>query len=184
MAQLKLTWARRLSMPRSRQVFRTSFTAGSRLLPRLPVAQSPTLLLTVSYAEPCSDGVKKKGQMTTNTTCLDKAAVTEYAKTRGFKSAVAVSPGWYLENHLSEELAPAIGGFPFVVDEEGQLTLRVPRWGGDDKIPFIGIGDDYGDIVHGVLLSPEEYNGKLVQGVSVSATAHELTAEFGKGKLP
>lgn len=71
-----------------------------------------------------------------------------------------------------------------MADEEGQLTLRVPRWGGDDKIPFIGIGDDYGDIVHGVLLSPEEYNGQLVQGVSVAATAHELTAEFEKGRPP
>lgn len=86
-----------------------------------------------------------------------------------------------MENHLVEEFAPMLGGFPFGEDDEGFMTLRVPRWGGNDEIPFISIIDDYGDLVHGVFLAPEMFNGRLVQGISASATAEQLTSEFQKG---
>ncbi|KAF9768675.1 hypothetical protein IL306_013987 [Fusarium sp. DS 682] len=109
-----------------------------------------------------------------------KHAVREYAKTKGFETVNIVSPGWYLENHLVEEFAPAMGGFPFAADEEGYLTLHVPRWGGNEEIPFISIGDDYGDLVHGIFLDPKKYNGRLVQGVSASETAGKLVSEFEK----
>ena len=88
-----------------------------------------------------------------------------------------------MENHLVEEIAPALGGFPFTPDEEGYLTLHVPRWGGNDEIPFIAIGEDYGDLVHGILLDPKKYNGRLVQGISASATAEKLVSDFEKGML-
>ena len=61
------------------------------------------------------------------------------------------------------------------------MTLRVPNWGGNNEIPFIGIGADFGDLVHGVFLSPEEYNGHLIQGISFSATAEAFVGEFEKG---
>jgi hypothetical protein len=86
-----------------------------------------------------------------------------------------------MENHLVEELAPAVGGWPFITDDEGYLTLRVPRWGGNENIPFIAIGEDYGDLVHGALIQPEKYNGKLVHGMSHEATASELVETFDKG---
>ncbi|KAF4977787.1 hypothetical protein FZEAL_5753 [Fusarium zealandicum] len=111
----------------------------------------------------------------------EKHAVGEYAKSEGvFETVNVVSPGWYMENHLVEELAPVMGGFPFVTDEEGYLTLHVPRWGGNEEIPFIAIGDDYGDLVHGIFLDPEKYNGRLVQGISDSETADKLVSEFEK----
>lgn len=88
-----------------------------------------------------------------------------------------------MENHLVEELAPLFGGFPFQADEEGYYTLRVPRWGGNEHINFIAVGDDYGDLVHGVFLNPEKHNGQLVQGMSESATATQLVEAFEKGKF-
>ncbi|KAF5971867.1 hypothetical protein FCOIX_9689 [Fusarium coicis] len=110
-----------------------------------------------------------------------KHAVGEYAKSKGFETVNVVSPGWYMENHLVEDFAPALGGFPFTTDEEGYLTLRVPRWGGNEEIPFISTGDDYGDLVHGIFLDPKKYNGRLVQGISASETTEKLVSEFGRG---
>lgn len=92
-----------------------------------------------------------------------------------------VSPGWYLENQLVKDLAPLLGGFPFIPDSGGILTLEVPRWGGNEEIPFIAVEDDYGDIVHGVFLDPERFNGKLVQAISQSASLEQLVQAFAKG---
>jgi hypothetical protein len=92
----------------------------------------------------------------------DKNAIGEYAKSTGaFKAVVNVGAGWYFENFLSRDLAPSFGGFPYIL-LEGTLVLRVPKWGGKEKVPFIAIGDDFGDIVHGVFLEPEKWTGKLV----------------------
>ncbi|KAI9163046.1 NmrA-like family domain-containing oxidoreductase lnaB [Paramyrothecium foliicola] len=110
----------------------------------------------------------------------EKHAVGEYAKTKGFKTVALVSPGWYMENHLVEELAPVIGGFPFTPDGEGYLTLQVPRWGGNEEIPFIAIGQDYGDLVHGVFLNPDKYNGRLIHGASQSISAEAFVQAFEK----
>ncbi|KAJ4267660.1 hypothetical protein NW762_003774 [Fusarium torreyae] len=110
-----------------------------------------------------------------------KHAIGEYAKSKGvFDTVNIVSPGWYLENHLVEEIAPALGGFPFTTDEEGYLTLHVPHWGGNDEIPFIAIEKDYGDLVHGIFLDPKKYNGRLVQGISASETTEKLVSDFEK----
>ncbi|KAH7204434.1 hypothetical protein DER44DRAFT_782539 [Fusarium oxysporum] len=109
-----------------------------------------------------------------------KHAVGEYAKRKGFETVNVVSPGWYMENHLVEDFAPALGGFPFTTDEERYLTLHVPRWGGNEEIPFISIGDDYGDLIHGIFLDPKKYNGRLVQGISASETTEKLVSEFEK----
>ncbi|KAL1605114.1 hypothetical protein SLS60_004657 [Paraconiothyrium brasiliense] len=77
----------------------------------------------------------------------DKSAVWQYAKSTGkFKIVVAVSPGWYIENSLGQDLAPILGGFPFVLAEDGTLVFRAPKWGGKEDVPFISIKDDYGDI--------------------------------------
>jgi hypothetical protein len=83
---------------------------------------------------------------------------------------------------LIEELSPIFGGFPFSADEEGFYTLRTPTWGGTEEIPFIGIADDYGDIVHGAFLNPEKYSTQLIQAVSQSATLKQLAQGFTKGE--
>lgn len=79
-------------------------------------------------------------------------------------------------------MAPFCGGFPFIQDDEGYLTLRFPRWGGTDEIPFVSIAEDFGDFVHGVLLAPEKYHGKFIQAMSISAKPEELVTAFEKGE--
>ncbi|KAF3037458.1 hypothetical protein E8E12_001371 [Didymella heteroderae] len=97
----------------------------------------------------------------------DKYAIGQYAKSTGaFKSVVLASPGDYFENFTHPDLAPVFGGFPFIPSEDGTLIFRSPKWGGKEDVPFISISDDYGDIVHGIFLDPEKWNGKLVQAVS------------------
>jgi hypothetical protein len=112
----------------------------------------------------------------------DKNAIGEYAKsTRAFKAVVIVGSGWYFENFLSRDLAPIFGGFPYIASEDGTFVLRVPKWGGKEEVPFIAIGDDFGDIVHGVFLEPEKLTGKLVQGVSDIESFDEVVAAFERG---
>ncbi|PSN74032.1 NAD(P)-binding protein [Corynespora cassiicola Philippines] len=111
----------------------------------------------------------------------DKSAIFEYAKSTGkFQSVVNASPGWYFENFMIQDLGAIFGGFPFTPSEDGAYVFRVPRWGGKEDVPFIAISDDFGDIVHGIFLEPEKWNGKLVQGVSHIATYGEAVKAFTK----
>lgn len=113
-----------------------------------------------------------------------KYKVEQYAKSLGkFKNIVIVNPAWYFENFLVKEVAPVFGGFPYFPDDEGYLTFRVPRWGGDNKVPFLSISQDYGDIVHGVFLDPVRWNGRVVHGASTILGFDDLTAEFEAGML-
>ena len=115
---------------------------------------------------------------------IDKHAIGEYAKaTSAFKSVVIVSAGWYFENFLVADMAPVFGGFPLTPSEDGVLLFRSPKWGGKEDVPFIAIGDDYGDIVHGIFIDPERYNGSLVQGVSDIKSLEDTTSAFEKGRL-
>ncbi|KAF1995503.1 NAD(P)-binding protein [Amniculicola lignicola CBS 123094] len=110
-----------------------------------------------------------------------KHEIGEYAKSTGaFKSVGIVSAGWYYENFLIAEMCPIFGGFPHVPTDDGSFVFRVPRWGGKEDVNFISISDDFGDIVHGVFLEPERYNGVLVQGVSDIASFDGVTAAFEK----
>jgi hypothetical protein len=97
---------------------------------------------------------------------VQKAKVLEYAKSKkaAFPSVVSVDAEWYFEGLLEPRYAAAMGGFPFSSDEEGYLTLRVPRSGKENA--FVAIAEDYGDIVHGVFLDPLKWDGKSVEGVS------------------
>ncbi|KAF6804980.1 NmrA family protein [Colletotrichum sojae] len=98
----------------------------------------------------------------------EKHAIAEYARSKPSLTVMEVSPGWYMENFLDLDLAPVFGGLPFEADAEGYMTFRSPRWGGDGEVPLIAVGADYGDLVHGVFLCPEEYRGVRVQGMSQS----------------
>ncbi|KAF5535364.1 hypothetical protein FMEXI_10850 [Fusarium mexicanum] len=108
----------------------------------------------------------------------EKHAIAEYAKRSNFKSVVVISPGWYMENHLVQEAPGLFGGFPFLTDEEGYVTLRFPRWGGNEEMPFISMENDFGDIVNGVFQEPEKYHGQLIQGISESAPASRMAEAF------
>ena len=97
---------------------------------------------------------------------MHKTKTLEYARSKRsqFFSVVSVDAGWFFEGLLVPEYAAAMGGFPFSADEEGYLTLKVPKWGKDNA--FVAVAEDYGDIVHGVFLNPEKWDGKRIQGVS------------------
>jgi hypothetical protein len=60
-------------------------------------------------------------------------------------------------------------------------VLRVPKWGGKEEVPFIAIGDDFGDIVYGVFLEPGKWTGKLVPGVSDIKSFDKVVAAFERG---
>jgi hypothetical protein len=115
---------------------------------------------------------------------IDKHAVGEYAKATGaFKSVVIVSAGWYFENFSVPDMAPIFGGFPLIPSDDGSFVFRSPTWGGKEDVPFIAMGDDYGDLVHGVFLDPESLNGKFVQAVSDIESLDDVTKAFEKGTL-
>jgi hypothetical protein len=95
---------------------------------------------------------------------------------------VLASPGDYFENFSHVDLAPVFGGFPYILSEDGTLVFRSPKWGGKEDVPFISISDDYGDIVHGIFLEPEIWNGKLVQAVSDIKSWEQSISAFEKGR--
>src|SRR3954466_1408272 len=96
-----------------------------------------------------------------------KNQIEMYARSMGaFENLVPVIPGYFLENFLFKQGASIMGGFPWETDAEGYLTWKVPYWGGDERIPFLSVADDFGDIVHGILISPSEYHLQVVQAMS------------------
>lgn len=94
---------------------------------------------------------------------------------------VLASPGSYFENFTNQDMAPVFGGFPFIPSEDGTLVWRSPKWGGKEDVPHIAITDDFGDIVHGIFLNPEQWSGKLVQGVSDIRSFEEVMNDFNRG---
>jgi hypothetical protein len=112
-----------------------------------------------------------------------KNKIEQYAKQVGkFGTVVPINAAWYLENFLIKEVAPVFGGFPFVPDDEGYLTFRVPHWGGDNQVPFLGVRNDFGDIVHGIFLDPARYTGRIVHGASDMRSFDQLVADFEYGR--
>lgn len=62
-----------------------------------------------------------------NSIQIVKYKIEQYAKQLDqFTTIVPINVAWYLENFLSEGVAPVFGGFPHFLDEEGLLlTFRV-----------------------------------------------------------
>ena len=48
-------------------------------------------------------------------------------------------------------------------------------------MPFVSIADDFGDIVHGIFLDPEKWDGKVVHAVSQVMSYSELVETFQEG---
>lgn len=78
-------------------------------------------------------------------------------------------------------MAPLFGGFPFIPDDEGYLTFRLPYLGGDGTMSWIDLESDYGDIVHATLLEPEKYNGQQIEAISCIARLEDLVTMFERG---
>ncbi|KAL2366331.1 hypothetical protein RJZ56_000788 [Blastomyces dermatitidis] len=97
-----------------------------------------------------------------------------------FKTVTAVCAGWYFENFTSPFIAEVFGGFPLATDSEGYVTLSQPLVGGPGLVPYIAIEEDFGDLVHGVLLHPETWGGKTIQGFGHLATFQEIIEDFTK----
>lgn len=86
-----------------------------------------------------------------------------------------------MENFLVKEVAPIFGGFPHHADDEGYLNFVVPKWGGNEDVPFVSMSDDYGDIVHGMFLHPELWNSRVVHGCSDICSFDDVVSAFSKG---
>lgn len=116
----------------------------------------------------------------------DKARISEYilaaAEQKSIRTGTVVNAGWFLEDAFDPKYVESFGGFAKRVDDEGYLTWKTPRMGNDpESVPWLAAADDYGDLVHGVLLDPEEYNGRFIDGVSESMGFAQLTSAFQKG---
>ncbi|RJE23177.1 hypothetical protein PHISCL_04484 [Aspergillus sclerotialis] len=139
--------------------------------------------LVFSSGPPCTEMTDGKVRMKAMDKWLTAPAVKykieQYARQPGkFQAVIPINAAWYMENFLSKEAAPVFGGFPHFPDEDGYLTFRVPNWGGDNKVPFLSIGEDYGDIVQGIFLDPARWNGHVVHGLSDIRGFDEVVADF------
>lgn len=111
-----------------------------------------------------------------------KYRIEQYARGLGaFQTITPINAGWYIENFLIEAIAPIFGGFPYVEDAEGFLTFHVPYWGGEENVPFVSIAEDFGDIVQGIFLQPQRWNGHVVHGLSDIRSFDQIVGDFAKG---
>ncbi|KAI9043893.1 NmrA/HSCARG family protein [Aspergillus affinis] len=110
-----------------------------------------------------------------------KAKIQRYAEDSGyFETVCPLYQGWYMDIFSRRDYAQALGGFPFFQDDQGFRTLRSAKWGSnaDMPVPWISLKDDYGDIVHGIFLEPESWNGRIVPTVSDISTYPGVTETF------
>lgn len=117
---------------------------------------------------------------------LDKAAIANYIKAKGFENFIFTAAGWYMSSFLEGELVGPepdggqFGGFPIKEDAEGFLSFKFPAMA-DGELPLIDMDRDYGDIVHGVFLAPQQHSGQFIQAYSQAITLQNLVHEFQRG---
>lgn len=101
-----------------------------------------------------------------------------------FDAVIGATLGWYFENFITAEFAKAFGGFPLFPDNEGIYTLNCPQLkvGGGGKIQHVAMGDDFGEMVHGLFLDPLKYKNQIVQCLSDSFTFEEMIEVFKEGQ--
>ncbi|PYH87687.1 NmrA-like family protein [Aspergillus ellipticus CBS 707.79] len=108
-----------------------------------------------------------------------KAKVERRAYTMpGFQTVTPIVAAWFMENWLETDYADLFGGFPSIPDADGYLTYKTPFWGGKEDFPWISMADDFGDLVHGILVNPLRWNRRLVQGTSDIVSSGELVNTF------
>ncbi|KAF7588832.1 NmrA-like domain-containing protein 1 [Aspergillus hancockii] len=108
-----------------------------------------------------------------------KARVEKLAcATSTFQSVTPIIAAWFMENFRHEGMSDLFGGFPLVPDHEGYLTFKMPLLGGKEDFPWISITDDFGDLVHGVLLNPMRWNRRVIQATSAILPPAEVVNTF------
>ncbi|OJJ42396.1 hypothetical protein ASPZODRAFT_170187 [Penicilliopsis zonata CBS 506.65] len=113
----------------------------------------------------------------------DKSRISEYmmaaVETHAIETGTVVNAGWFLENAFDPKYIVSFGGFAGAVDPDGYLTWKTPPMGNKpESVPWLAVADDYGDLVHGVLLDPARWNGQYIDGVSESMGFGDLTWTF------
>ena len=115
----------------------------------------------------------------------EKHKVHKYIESRSFATTAFVQAAWYFENFHRFVFS---GGFPFIADEKAraegreEYVMRLPAPGPPGfKFPYVAIKEDFGDIVHGVFLDTQRWNGKSVAAGSESLDYDEVIAAFKKG---
>ncbi|KAF7173848.1 hypothetical protein CNMCM5623_006109 [Aspergillus felis] len=157
----------------------TEFDLGKSIIDGIIKAKTVKHLV---YSTAASTSDYSHGQVYTKTTQM-KTRIAMYATDTGhFESVCPVYAGWYMEIFKNPDLANAFGGFPYFPDQDGFYTVSAPRWGTDTDMPVPWLAvEDFGDIVHGVLLAPQDYNGKCIPALSDCSSFPELAACFQQG---
>ena len=115
-----------------------------------------------------------------NERLIGKHDIEQYIRSNEnkLKSASFIGAGWYLEYFLDKDSAELFGGFPLMSDSDGYLTYRLPYYGGNGEVPFVDISHDFGDVVHGMLLDPERWNGRIIHAISEMVTQQDVCQIF------
>ncbi|KAL4766994.1 hypothetical protein BDW60DRAFT_220900 [Aspergillus nidulans var. acristatus] len=95
-----------------------------------------------------------------------------------FEAVIRAWPAWYFENFINPEYAKAFGGFSIYTDDEGYLTFTSPRVGGQEKVQTISMADDFGEMVHGMFLSPQVWNYCTIPCMSDSFSYKNMVRTF------
>ncbi|KAJ5746497.1 hypothetical protein N7520_011679 [Penicillium odoratum] len=129
-----------------------------------------------SSGPPCTEMTEGKVRMK----AMDmKYQIERYAQNLDrFETVIPIGAAWFFENFLGKEAAPVFGGFPHFPDDEGIRTFRVPYWGGEERVPFLSVVEDWGDVVQGIFLDPTRWNGHFVHGISTICSFDQLVQDF------
>ncbi|CAH0020081.1 unnamed protein product [Clonostachys rhizophaga] len=95
----------------------------------------------------------------------NKNAIANYGRRAGFESFIEVNIGWAMDIFWMETYGKAFGGFATIPDKEGYLTLKIFPMP-NNRIPWTSVRDDYGDVVHAVLLNPAKYDKRTIWAIS------------------
>jgi hypothetical protein len=90
-----------------------------------------------------------------------------------------------MECWMDESFCKTWGGFPWFGRDDNDkhgVVLSAPPYGGDGRMPWVSLQDDFGDIVHGIFLNPTQYHHRPVQAISELIRYEDLAKAFTKGK--
>ena len=118
-------------------------------------------------------------------TRIGKSYAAEYAEQRNyFTTFTPLLPGSFMECWMDKTFCETWGGFPWFLQDGNDkygVVLAVPPYGGDGRMPWVSLQDDFGDIVLGIFLDPTHYNHQPVQAISELIRYEDLAKAFTKG---
>ncbi|KAJ5130688.1 uncharacterized protein N7515_006727 [Penicillium bovifimosum] len=113
-----------------------------------------------------------------------KSYAAEYAQQRGyFTTFTPLLPASFMECWMDESFCKTWGGFPWFGEDghdKNGVVLSAPPYGGDGRMPWVSLQDDFGDIVHGIFLNPTQYHHRPVQAISGMIRYEDLAKAFTK----